>query len=243
MDTKQQILDAAEALFARSGYRASSMRAITESAGVNLALANYHFGSKEALLEAVIARRLQPVNEARLGALNELRDRAKERKSGPDIREVIRAYIAPVFGNGEADKGLADFTNLIGRAFAEPDEVVQRALLRHMKPVNQLMLELLGAALPGLPGEEVFWRYQFLIGALGRAIRVSSGPGYDRLKKDFEIGYETLVGMLVSFAAGGMKSPQSGGQVTGSRAKDVGRLMNTNDRSGSGVAREIRIKG
>lgn len=206
MDTKQEILNAAETLFARSGYHASSMRAITENAGVNLALVNYHFGSKEALLEAVISRRLRPVNELRLKTLLEIRDRAEQRKERPDIRDILRAYIEPVFGAGEAERGWADFTNLIGRAFTESDETVQRVLLGHMKPVNRFMLGILGDALPRLSAEEIFWRYQFVIGALSRAIRMSSSPGYGRLKKNFETDSETLIGMLVHFVAEGMKT-------------------------------------
>jgi AcrR family transcriptional regulator len=206
VETKQEILNAAEVLFARSGYHATSMRAITENAGVNLALANYHFGSKEALLEAVIARRLSPVNESRVQRLKEIRGRSDERNMRPDLEEILRAYIEPVFSGGESGKGWADFTNLIGRAFTEPDETVQKILLRHMKPVNQLMLDMLADALPGISGQEIFWRYQFVIGALGRAIRMNSGPGYGQLKKNFEAESRALIEMLVSFARAGMET-------------------------------------
>ena len=223
MDTKEEILNAAEVLFARMGYHASSMRAITESAGVNLALVNYHFGSKEALLEAVIARRLRPVNELRLKRLQEIRNRSGEWNIKPDLPEILRAYIEPVFGNGESEKDWVDFTNLIGRAFTESDETVQKTLLRHMKPVNQLMLDLLRDALPGLSGEEVFWRYQFLIGALGLAIRINSNPEYGRLKTHFETDSETLMGMLIAFATGGM-------ETTGSRVSRKGKGQVTQPR-------------
>ena len=54
-DTKERILDAAERLFAREGFHNTSLRAITGEADVNLAAVNYHFGSKEALLDAVIS--------------------------------------------------------------------------------------------------------------------------------------------------------------------------------------------
>ena len=52
-DTVQRILDAAEVLFAQKGFAETSLRAITSRAGVNLAAVNYHFGSKEALIQAV----------------------------------------------------------------------------------------------------------------------------------------------------------------------------------------------
>ena len=55
--TPTRLLDAAEALFAVSGFDAVSVRGITDKAGVPLGLLSYHFKSKEALFEAVIARR------------------------------------------------------------------------------------------------------------------------------------------------------------------------------------------
>ena len=64
--TKQRILDAAESLFMEHGFEATSLRSITAAAGVNLAAVNYHFGSKEELFQAVLTRRLDPMNHARL---------------------------------------------------------------------------------------------------------------------------------------------------------------------------------
>ena len=70
-DTKQRILDVAERLFATRGFHATSLRAITRAAEVNLAAVNYHFGSKDALLEAVMLRRLGPLNEIRQARLDQ----------------------------------------------------------------------------------------------------------------------------------------------------------------------------
>ncbi len=64
-DTKTRIMDAAEQLFARDGFHSTSLRGLTELANVNLAAVNYHFGSKEGLLQAVFARRLLPLNKLR----------------------------------------------------------------------------------------------------------------------------------------------------------------------------------
>ena len=63
--TKDRILDAAESLFMEHGFEATSLRSITAAAGVNLAAVNYHFGSKEELFQAVLTRRLDPMNQER----------------------------------------------------------------------------------------------------------------------------------------------------------------------------------
>ena len=71
-ETRTRILDAAEELFMQHGFEGTSMRQLTTRAGVNLAAVNYHFGSKDALIEAVFRRRLDPMNAARIAALDEL---------------------------------------------------------------------------------------------------------------------------------------------------------------------------
>ena len=63
-DTKSRILDAAEKLFGLNGFEATSLRDITAEAQVNLAAVNYHFQSKDSLIDAVIARRIEPVNRS-----------------------------------------------------------------------------------------------------------------------------------------------------------------------------------
>src|SRR5437773_8511643 len=77
--TKERILDAAEALFMEHGFEATSVRVITAAAGVNLAAANYHFGSKEELFQAVLTRRLDPMNQERVALLDRF-----EHESAPD---------------------------------------------------------------------------------------------------------------------------------------------------------------
>src|ERR687898_3414167 len=86
-ETRTRILDAAEELFMQHGFEGSSMRALTTSAGVNLAAVNYHFGSKDALIEAVFRRRLDPMNAERIAALDGLEDFSTE--------NIIRAFVRP----------------------------------------------------------------------------------------------------------------------------------------------------
>lgn len=76
LDTKERILDAAERLFAQHSYAGVSLRTITAEAGVNLAAVNYHFGSKDALLQAVFLRRAKDLNRERLRLLAEVEENA-----------------------------------------------------------------------------------------------------------------------------------------------------------------------
>src|SRR2546426_11915868 len=93
-ETRTRILDAAEELFMLHGFEGTSMRQLTAKAGVNLAAVNYHFGSKDALIEAVFRRRLDPMNAARIAALDELEKSA--RAAAPDA--LIRPFIGQSLG-------------------------------------------------------------------------------------------------------------------------------------------------
>ena len=88
--TKDRILDAAEALFMEHGFEATSLRAITAAAGVNLAAVNYHFGSKEELFQAVLTRRLDPMNQERARPADGARARSRRRRRCPCERSCRR---------------------------------------------------------------------------------------------------------------------------------------------------------
>src|SRR5207247_1481706 len=60
-DTRSRILDVAEELFSEQGFDRVSIRDITNKARVNLAAINYHFGSKEDLIAAILKRQFEPL--------------------------------------------------------------------------------------------------------------------------------------------------------------------------------------
>src|SRR5918911_3680849 len=102
-ETRTRILDAAEELFMQHGFEATSMRQLTAKAGVNLAAVNYHFGSKDALIEAVFRRRLDPMNAARIAELEKLEADSVARSPSPEA--IIRAFLVPSLRLIEDAKG------------------------------------------------------------------------------------------------------------------------------------------
>src|SRR6201996_9594014 len=100
LPTKERILGAAEELFARHGFEGASLRQLTAAAGVNLAAVNYHFGSKDRLIEEVFRRRLDQLNGSRMAALKAIAGAPQT-----TIEDVLGAYIVPALelsheGNG-----------------------------------------------------------------------------------------------------------------------------------------------
>src|SRR5271154_2961756 len=117
-DTKERILDTAERLFCEHGFEATSLRAITAAAGVNLAAVNYHFQTKDSLVHAVIQRRMQPINAKRLELLN-----ACEKITGdgiPDLNKIIEAFLLPIVGAQLNE--LEHFGPILARLYTEPRE-------------------------------------------------------------------------------------------------------------------------
>src|SRR5712691_4942148 len=92
-DTKTRILDAAEQLFMEHGFEATSLRSLTAAAGANLAAVHYHFGSKEELFQAVLTRRLDPMNAERI----ELLERVERESTGrpPSCEKILFAMLIP----------------------------------------------------------------------------------------------------------------------------------------------------
>ena len=164
-ETRTRILDAAEELFMQHGFEGTSMRLLTAKAGVNLAAVNYHFGSKHALIEAVFRRRLDPMNVARIAALDKLEAEAPGRVLAAE--SIIHAFIGPGLRMIEdARGGGRNFIRLLGRTYTEPAKSI-RALIGHLyAPAMERYKAAFERALPQMPREELVWRIHFMFGTL-----------------------------------------------------------------------------
>jgi len=166
MTTKDRILDAAERLFAKDGIEATSLRSITAEAGANLAAVNYHFQSKDALVQAVVARRLGPITERRLQLLD-ICERAAG--NGPlPLDQVLDAFFRPVVEiySTHAHR----FAPMMGRLYTEPAEFMEKMYHEHLEGVASRFLAAFQRALPDVPRVELLWRLHFSFGALGHTM-------------------------------------------------------------------------
>jgi AcrR family transcriptional regulator len=190
--TQAKILDAAERLFGANGFDATSLRHITAEARVNLAAVNYHFRSKESLMDAVIERRLAPVNRRRM----EMLDAAG---SSPTVEQIVAAFVSPLFV-----LDILPALPLMGRVLSNPNQFVERVYKKHLVQVVQRFSAAMGAALPELPPEERFWKLQFMAGSMTHVLALSgvlplmSGQALDR---------NALKSRLIAFLAAGLRAP------------------------------------
>jgi AcrR family transcriptional regulator len=205
-DTKQRILDSAEEHFASVGYHATSLRSITTTAEVNLAAVNYHFGSKEALLEAVILRRLRPLNELRGRRLDEVLQQAEQTGEVASCRDVLRCFIEPTLQLRQQGSETENFIALIGRALADPKGHAMAIFAREMQPLMQRLFQALSKSLPALSQKELFWKVHFAIGSLSHVMRCSERHAMVPADVDIDLPIDELVENFLDFTASGMEA-------------------------------------
>jgi AcrR family transcriptional regulator len=175
--TRERLLNIAEQRFGEGGYEGTSLRAITVAAAANIAAVNYHFGSKEALLRAAVARAMAPVNTERRRRLDQL-----EAKGQPTAEQLIRAFIEPgldlVLRRGERGPVVARF---IGRVAFDPSRRIRELYAAESDPVEARYLTALQAALPRAAPESVAFGYVNMLGllALHQSQALSRAPGID----------------------------------------------------------------
>ncbi len=160
IDTKQKIIDAAESAFSEHGFEGTSLRQVIAAAGVNLAAIHYHFHNKEGLLEAVLFRRIEPVNARRLALLD-------AGGAEPTLEQVLSAFVLPTL---EVRDAHPNFVRLMGRLHSEGDHL-PRIIGAHFAPFVMRFQLAIQKACPELPPGELMWKIHFAIGAMAHAMR------------------------------------------------------------------------
>ena len=198
--TKQRILDSAEALFARHGFAGASLRQVTAAASVNLAAVNYHFGSKENLVNEVFRRRLDELNAQRLQALA-----AVLGKPGCTLEGVLAAFVRPALALAQDDRGGGSFVRVLARAYAEHNEQLRKFLHDNYSPALKQFAAAFANLLPHLDKQELYWRLDIVSGALTYAM---ADFGMIKRRGVPEQQHRDLASdHLVKFAAAGLRAP------------------------------------
>ena len=208
--TKARILDAAELLFVEHGFEATSLRSLTAAASVNLAAVNYHFGSKEELFQAVLTRRLDPLNQERIAALEQVEREAGAR--GPSCEKILFAMLLPALRLARDERrGGKNFLRLMGRAYADPAPFMRHFLSAQYGEMIARYKEAFLRALPHLSRQELTWRLHFVMGALSYTL-----AGTDALKLIAQVAPgekendELVLQRLAPFLVAGLKAPALG---------------------------------
>lgn len=163
--TKDRILQAAEELFAQQGFGATSLRQVTSRADVNIAAVNYHFGSKDNLVNEVFRRRMDDMSRDRLHALQ-----AAVTQHPGMLEPILAAFVEPALAMAQGRHGGGAFIRVIARAYAESNDNLRKFLSDQYGHVLRDFAKAIATCVPGLGKEELYWRLDFLSGALTYAM-------------------------------------------------------------------------
>ncbi|MBI4784047.1 MAG: TetR/AcrR family transcriptional regulator [Oscillatoriophycideae cyanobacterium NC_groundwater_1537_Pr4_S-0.65um_50_18] len=200
-ETKEQILTVAERLFAEHGFTGTTLRNVVSEARVNLAAVHYHFGSKEELFRAVVARFARPVVERELRLLSEL----KSRSELPSVEALLTAVVQPsleILSEGEEARLVR--AKFMGRCRTEP-EPIQSIAYVEFAVATEAFLDMFQRVLPEQSRSQLGWKFDLVISTLVRVL-MEAGKPYALLQTTRPEDIEAATQKLVAFLSPGMRS-------------------------------------
>lgn len=205
--TRQRILDVAERAFILQGFDALSLRQITEQAQVNLAAVHYHFGGKEALLHAMLERRIGKLNTERLRLLDACE--AAWPEAPLSCEHVLAAMFVPALRLArDPQQGGPAFLRLLGRVYTDTSPAVATYLRQHYEPVFDRFFDAFVRALPHMPRQDLGLRLHFSLKALAGVL---ASDDIEQLIASFSQGQAfteaQLLTRLISLMVAVLKEP------------------------------------
>ena len=198
--TKDRILGAAEELFAQHGFAGTSLRQVTTRADVNIAAVNYHFGSKENLVNEVFRRRMDEMSARRLAQL-----KAALQQHPGELEPVLAAFVEPALAMAQDRHGGGAFIRVIARAYAEKNDNLRKFLSNQYGHVLRDFAKAIAGCVPALGKEQLYWRLDFLSGALTYAM-----ADFGMIKRPSGLSEaahrERAARELIRFASAGLKA-------------------------------------
>lgn len=138
-DSKTRLLLAAGPVFAEKGFQGATVREICETAQVNIASVNYHFGDKESLYVETVRRARQmraeqyPMPEWPAGTPAEVR-----------LRQFIKTMVERMLAEEETPWQL----RLLMREVLEPTEACRQLVNEYFRPQMERMHQMLRELAP-----------------------------------------------------------------------------------------------
>lgn len=213
-DTRERLLLCAERLFAERGIAAVSMREVNKAAGQrNTSAIHYHFGSKDALIQAIFERRMREFNLSRVRLLDEVEAQGRER----DLRAVLQAVIRPLAEGMAGPEGNLNYIIFFGQVLNESSGHILAAIRAPFSEGMQRARQLISACMEDVPSaireERLALATEMNIHALAQRAR--------RRKlnetEEHRLSDEAFVENLVDFTFGALRAPVSAEAIARSR--------------------------
>ena len=203
--TQYKILDAAQSLFAETGFNDTSLRQITSLAEVNLASVNYHFGSKKELIQAVLQRYLIVL----MPRLDQEFTRLLAAQQPNNLNQVLMVFVKPLLELNKVNQnGTRIFLQLLGRGYTDVQGHLRWFFNHHYGRTLDKFVLLVQQACPDLPASEIFWRLHFSLGTV--VFTMASNQALQEIAAaDFNenVEIEGVIHRLIPYLAAGIASP------------------------------------
>lgn len=201
--TRIKILEAAESELAEYGYAGASIRNITQRAGANVASINYHFGSKEKLIKELFKFRILPLNELRLGMLEEAQSGSED--GVVSVSGLVDILVRPTVARLMTKDGRR-FVQAMARCMSEPLDFMCELDEEIFQEVFTTFLAAFQKALPDLDPSRVMIKLNFIIcsmvGFMMHFPRMEQFAGFDLSKEQFD----QVLDQYIAFISAGIES-------------------------------------
>ncbi len=190
--TRIALIEAAETLIAESGVEGVSTRQIGAAIGsLNTNVVAYHFGSKEALIEAIYRHRLPEIDRRR----GELLDIAVREGWANDLVTLLRIFALPLYEqtDQEGRHSFARFLASIERA----GMIATRGSLRADFPETDRLVAQMVALLPTASVTSVHGRMRIVVSMIQRALQLIDQE-YRHLPGEADAIFEDTIGMAAA---------------------------------------------
>ena len=204
--TRSRLLDTASRLFAERGVHSVSLAEIVREADQkNASALHYHFGGREELVEAVLARFIPVIRRRRLELLEVARATPPD-----DLRAPVEALVLPVTELAQQGQRECEYLHIGVELATGPDRDLPGIQTLFLGTAGGLVGDLVKERLPQIP--RIIFSERFLIASMmigraasDRARMLSTGHGVDSSPFSDDQFAANLVDMIV----GALSSPAS----------------------------------
>ena len=164
-ETRARLIEATARLFSLHGYNGLTLRSVAKEAKANLAAANYHFGSKDALVLEMLRERIMPINQRRLELLEE--EKSKSPLQPLSVFQIFYTLIHPVGEEiSKSANSRCSLAQLVARTFTEPTEFIERMHHRFFSQIAEIYHRELSLTFPNQPAKEIYWHLHLAVASM-----------------------------------------------------------------------------
>lgn len=201
--TRERLIRAAEALFARKGYAQTSVRDITREASCNVAAVNYHFATKHNLYRETLTRRIRALREQRISSL----ERTVAEAGGKASLEIVLGSFAEAFLEPLVDESSGRMLmELLTRELLDPQLPPDFFLSELIFPVEEALARAIVATQTFIPPRKIRMCIHSFIAQLIHLARIRRLAQPASQEKPLDFSLPELVHHIVEFTCAGIRA-------------------------------------